>query len=94
MDYINVDLDGVYSNVIGMIGGKHIEIDTNSYDNSFTLPKNKNHCFTLLAHIGYLAYDGETSRVFIPNDEVRTTFRGALDVCSRPESMKPYQRSQ
>ena len=94
LDYINNDLDGVYSDVMSMIGGKRVVIDTNSYDNSFTLPKNKNHCFTLLAHIGYLAYDEETSQVFIPNEEVRMAFRGALEMCSWPESIKPYQRSQ
>ena len=94
LDYINNDLDGVYSDVMSMIGGDRIVIDANSYDNSFTLPKNKNHCFTLLAHIGYLAYDEETSQVFIPNEEVRMAFRGALEVCSWPEAIKPYQRSQ
>ena len=94
LDYINNDLDGVYQDVMSMIGGERIGIDTNAYDNSFTLPKNKNHCFTLLAHIGYLAYDEETSQVFIPNEEVRLAFRGALEMCSWPESIKPYQRSQ
>ena len=94
LDYINNDLDGVYQDVMGMIGGERIGIDTNSYDNSFTLPKNKNHCFTLLAHIGYLAYDATTSQVFIPNEEVRLAFRGALEMCSWPEAIKPYQRSQ
>ena len=94
LDYINNDLDGVYQDVMSMIGGERIGIDTNAYDNSFTLPKNKNHCFTLLAHIGYLGYDEETSQVFIPNEEVRLAFRGALEMCSWPESIKPYQRSQ
>ena len=94
LDYINNDLDGVYQDVMSMIGGERIGIDTNAYDNSFTLPKNKNHCFTLLAHIGYLAYDEETSQVFIPNEEVRLAFRGALEMCSWPEAIKPYQRSQ
>ena len=94
LDYINNDLDGVYQDVMSMIGGERIGIDTNAYDNSFTLPKNKNHCFTLLAHIGYLAYDATTSQVFIPNEEVRMAFRGALKMCSWPEAIKPYQRSQ
>ena len=48
----------------------------------------------MFAHIGYLAYDEETSRVFIPNEEVRTTFRRAPGVCSWSESMKPHQMSQ
>ena len=79
---------------MSMIGGKRVVIDTNSYDNSFTTPQCKDDCFTLLAHIGYLAYDATTSQVFIPNEEVRMAFRGALKMCSWPESIKPYQRSQ
>ncbi|MBQ8035675.1 MAG: AAA family ATPase, partial [Proteobacteria bacterium] len=75
LDYINADLDGVYDDVMCMIGGGRVDVDTSSYDNSFTLPKNKNHCFTLLVHIGYLAYDEEASQVFIPNEEVRMAFR-------------------
>ena len=94
LDYINNDLDGVYQDVMSMIGGKRIVIDTNSYDNSFTTPQCKDDCFTLLSHIGYLAYDEEKSQVFIPNEEVRMAFRGALKMCSWPEAIKPYQRSQ
>ena len=55
LDYINNDLDGVYQDVMSMIGGDRIEIDTSSYDNSFTTPQCKDDCFTLLAHIGHLA---------------------------------------
>lgn len=29
---------------------------------------------TLLAHLGYLAYDGETKSVHIPNEEIQQEF--------------------
>ena len=94
LDYINADLDGVYDDIMCMIGGGRVEVDTNSYDNSFMAPQCKDDCFTLLAHIGYLAYDESVSQVFIPNEEVRMAFRGALKKCSWPDAIKPYQRSQ
>ncbi len=94
LDYINADLDGVYGDVMCMIGGGRVDVNTGTYDNSFTVPKNKNQCFTLLAHIGYLAYDEEASQVFIPNEEVRMAFRNALEECSWPDAIKPYQRSR
>ena len=94
LDYINADLDGIYKDVMYMIGGGRVDVDTSSYDNTFTTQYCKDDCFTLLAHIGYLAYDEETSQVFIPNEEVRMAFRGALKMCSWPEAIKPYQRSQ
>ena len=58
------------------------------------MPKCKDDCFTLLTHIGYLAYDAEASQVFIPNEEVRMAFRSALKQCAWPDAIKPYQRSR
>ena len=94
LDYINNDLDGIYNDVTNMIGGGRVDVDTSSYDNSFTVPQCKDDCFTLLVHIGYLAYDAMASQVFIPNEEVRMAFRSALKKCSWPEAIKPYQRSK
>ena len=94
LDYINIDLDGVYQDVMSLIGGKRVGIDISAYNKSFTTPKTKNHCFTLLVHIGYLGYDALASQVFIPNEEVRLAFRSALEECSWPDAIKPYQRSQ
>ena len=94
LNYINTDLDGIYNDVMHMIGGGHVDVDISAYDKSFTTPKNKNHCFSLLVHIGYLGYDAMASQVFIPNEEVRLAFRSALEECSWPEAIKPYQRSK
>ena len=94
LDYINADLDGIYDDVMCLIGGGRVNVSTGTYDNSFTVPKNRNQCFTLLTHIGYLAYDEEVSQVFIPNEEVRMAFRNALEECSWPDAIKPYQRSR
>ena len=94
LDYINADLDGIYDDVMCLIGGGRVNVETGSYDNSFTVPKCKDDCFTLLTHIGYLAYDEDVSQVFIPNEEVRMAFRAALKQCSWPDAIKPYQRSR
>lgn len=94
LDYINADLDGIYDDVMCLIGGGRVNVDTGSYDNSFTVPKCNDDCFTLLTHIGYLAYDAEVSQVFIPNEEVRMAFRSALKQCAWPDAIKPYQRSR
>lgn len=94
LDYINADLDGIYSDVQCLIGGGRVQVDTSSYDNSFTPPQCKDDCFTLLIHLGYLGYDSETCEAFIPNEEVRMAFRAALKQCSWPDAIKPYQRSR
>ena len=94
LKYINIDLDGIYNDVMHMIGGGRVDVDISAYDKSFTIPQNKNHCFSLLVHIGYLGYDAMASQVFIPNEEVRLAFRSALEECSWPEAIKQYQRSK
>ncbi len=94
LDFINADLDGIYSDVQFLIAGGRVPVNTTSYDNSFTTPKCKDDAFTCLIHIGYLGYDPETSEVFIPNEEVRIAFRDALRVCTWPDAIKPWQRSQ
>ncbi len=94
LDFINADLDGIYSDVQFLIAGGRVPVNTTSYDNSFTTPKCKDDAFTCLIHIGYLGYDTETSEVFIPNEEVRIAFRDALRVCTWPDAIKPWQRSQ
>ena len=94
LDYINADLDGIYDDVMCLIGGGRVNVDTGTYDNTFTMPKCKDDCFTLLTHIGYLAFDIECYQVFIPNEEVRMAFRAALKQCSWPDAIKPYQRSR
>lgn len=40
---------------------------------------------TLLVHLGYLAYDESTRKVFIPNEEVRGEFARAVRRGGRPE---------
>ncbi len=94
LDFINADLDGIYADIQCLIAGGRVPVNTTSYDNSFTKPKCKDDAFTCLIHIGYLGYDAETSEVFIPNEEVRIAFRDALRVCSWPDAIKPWQRSQ
>ena len=94
LDYINADLDGLYDDVLCLIGGGRVDVNPDTFDNSFTIPNNKNNCFALLIHIGYLAYDSEVCQAFIPNEEVRMAFRNALQECSWPEAIRPYQRSR
>ena len=40
--------------------------------------ESKDDVLTLLVHLGYLAYDSDSSEVFIPNIEIRGEFRNAV----------------
>lgn len=72
--YIDMNFDGLKDAVVVMLAGGRCVIDTGSFQNDMTTFKSKDDVLTLLVHLGYLAYDGQTREVFIPNEEVRGEF--------------------
>jgi len=72
--YIEMDFDGLRQKVIDMLGGGRCKIITQAFQNDMTTFNSADDVLTLLVHLGYLAYDGKTKEVFIPNEEVRDTF--------------------
>jgi len=91
--YIDLDKDGLKQAVVSMLGGARCEIDIGSFQNDMTSFKSKDDVLTLLVHLGYLAYDGTTHSVYIPNEEVRGEFIRAIKNGSRPELVKAIQSS-
>ena len=53
----------------------------------------KDDVFTLLVHLGYLAYDFDTSKVFIPNNEVKGEFANAVSISDWGEVSKALKNS-
>ncbi len=76
---INMNFDGLKSAVIHMLSGKALRINTKSYQNDMVSFRNKDDVLTLLIHLGYLGYEEETSRAFIPNEEIRSEFVEAVE---------------
>ncbi|MDO4337229.1 MAG: AAA family ATPase [Eubacteriales bacterium] len=91
--YIDMNFDGIKTAVINMLGGEKCQIDTGSFQNDMTSLQSKDDVFTLLVHLGYLAYDIKTKEVFIPNEEVREEFVRAIKNGSRPELVKAITTS-
>lgn len=76
--YISMDFDGLKQKVVEMLGGKRCKIDVESFQNDMTTFNSSDDVLTLLIHLGYLAYDSKMSEVFIPNEEVRSSFVRAV----------------
>ncbi len=68
--YIDMDMDGLRSRVIELVGGAHVPIETRSYANDMTTFASADDVLTLLVHLGYLGYDARTGEAFVPNREV------------------------
>ena len=76
--YIDMNYDGLKDAILDLLGEKRRRIDTGTFQNDMTSLSCKDDIFTLLVHLGYLAYDMETEEVFIPNEEVRNEFVRAI----------------
>ena len=66
MKYISMDYNGLTRTVAELIGGVDVQVSTMGFANDLTTFKGKDDVLTRLIHLGYLAYDSETSAVHIP----------------------------
>ncbi|MGN0153991.1 MAG: AAA family ATPase [Lachnospiraceae bacterium] len=76
--YISMNFDGLKDAIIQMVAGGRCRIDTNTFENDMISFRSRDDVLTVLVHLGYLAYDGETEEVAIPNEEVRAAFIRAI----------------
>lgn len=78
--YIDMDFDGLRSDIVQMLGGGRVSVNTRSFQNDMRSFKTKDDILTLLVHLGYLGYDAGTKEVFIPNKEIIEEFENAMSV--------------
>ncbi|MCD8222542.1 MAG: ATP-binding protein [Clostridiales bacterium] len=78
-EYIGMDYDGLKDAIVEMLGGGHVGIKISTFQNDMTSFNNKNDVLTLLVHLGYLAYDADKRKVYIPNLEVAEAFEDAVN---------------
>lgn len=92
MGYISLDFDGLSKTVAELIGGIEVKVDTNGFSNDLVTFRNRDDVLTLLIHLGYLAYNEETQKVHIPNEEIRREFAKTIRGVKRDETMwkQPY----
>lgn len=83
--YIDMDFDGLKEAVLQMVGGARCPADVDMFQNDLTSIQGRDDVLALLTHLGYLAYDEESKRVFIPNEEIRQEFVRAVKNSSHTE---------
>ena len=83
--YIDIDFDGVGTDLVAMLDGAKVPADISNFENSMTDFKSKDDVYALLVHLGYLGHDEEARSVFIPNEEIRREFAGSLKTGARPQ---------
>ena len=76
--YINMNYEGLQEDIVRLIAGETLEINTDDFENDFETFISKDDVLTLMIHLGYLAYDEETGSIRIPNEEVRGEFTSLI----------------
>ena len=93
MKYISFDFDGLSKTVAELIGGLEVEVDTSKFTNDLFTFRNRNDVLTLLIHLGYLAYDEETEKARIPNEEIRKEFATTVRDVKRDDTIRRVKES-
>ncbi len=86
--YIDMDHDGLKADIVQMLGGERVKVNTLSFQNDMRSFRIKDDVLTLLIHIGYLGYDAETKEAFIPNKEIIGEFENAMSVSGLPTTVQ------
>lgn len=93
MSYISLDFDGLSKTIAELIGGIEVEVDTNGFSNDLVTFRDKDDVLTLLIYLGYLAYDEETEKVHIPNEEIKREFAKTIRGVKRAETIQRVRES-
>lgn len=92
--YMDMNFDGMRSDIVRMLGGGHIKVNTRSFQNDMQTFHTKDDVLTLLIHLGYLAYDFIKEEAFIPNREITREFENAMSVGGWSEIMRVLKASE
>lgn len=92
--YMDMDFDGLRSDIMHMPGGEHVSVNTHSFRNDMRTFASKDDVLTLLIHLGYLAYDAKQKETFIPNREIIEEFENAVSVGGWSEVMRVLKASE
>ena len=92
--YINLNFDGLKDNIIQMMAGKEVYIDTSSFENDMSTFGSKDDVLTLLIHLGYLGYNQKDQTCYIPNKEVMDSFFTSIKNSDWNATTKAIQNSR
>ena len=68
--YIQMNFDGLKDDIIRMLSGERVYVDTTEFRNDLQVINSRNDVLTVLIHLGYLPYDKDAYACYIPNKEV------------------------
>ena len=92
--YIQMNFDGLKDDIINMLAGGRRNVNTTKFENDMRSVKSKDDVLTVLIHLGYLSYDSDDGKCYIPNKEVSMEFTNAVEDTDWTEIVKTIRRSE
>ena len=91
---ITLNFDGLKDDVLKMLEGEKVTVDVTTFNNDLTQLNSKDDALTALIHLGYLGYEEEKRKAYIPNFEVSMAYRSALKTGRWKEIAKSIERCE
>ena len=92
--YIQMNFEGLKDDIIRMLAGERVYVDTTEFLNDMHIVRSKNDVLTVLIHLGYLAYDEDAQECYMPNKEVADEMNNAIEATSWEPLAKTIQNSK
>ena len=77
--HLMLGLEGLREKVERLMAGERVEVNTLLFQNDMTHIHSADDVLTLLLHLGYVTYDGDTKTCWIPNNEVAVEFVNSIE---------------
>ena len=92
--YIQMNFDGLKDDIIRMLSGEPVPVTTTTFQNDMHMVNSRNDVLTVLIHLGYLSYDRDTNKCYIPNKEVADEMNNAVNATAWTQLAKALENSQ
>ncbi|MBO4335943.1 MAG: AAA family ATPase [Desulfovibrio sp.] len=92
--YITMKNFGLHDTITKLLANVSVPVRTETFANDMKTFYTNDDILTLLIHLGYLAYDGQTGSVRIPNKEIAGEFVKSISTGGWPKVVAAIQNSQ
>ena len=72
--YIKMNFDGLKDTIIYLLSGGRVSVNTTKFENDLSVINSSDDVLTVLIHLGYLSYDRETRRCYVPTAKWRVSW--------------------
>ncbi len=93
-EYMNYDGGALKGEIIKMLAGEKAPVNVELFRNDLTNVNSKDAALTVLIHLGYLGYEEESKKCFIPNKEIEGEIVNAIQDIPWPDVYNPMQESK